>query len=710
MKNKFTLIFIFLVFLKIFLLIGYPILAEGYAQEDDRLYIKYAHNMGMGQWLGPFNNWTLAKGMFFSFWLLLLDYSGIPYLIGIFSFYALAIYYFYKAISDFVKVKWALYVFTIIMLFNPYVEYINRVVREGIYASLTIIIVAALLHIIRRAQMKKPFVLSSIICGISLGCFWNTREEGVWILPILVLGICYLTFYFRIQKGYHFTKMLKLMRSLAFIPFFAISITALIAGLNYKYYNTFTTVDFKSKNYQSAYASLNRVKNLNPTCRTVPVNKETRELIYKVSPTFKILSTQLENPKYAYLGFGCSHYECSCKDYAGGWFMWAFRLAVAQNGFYNDGPTAESFFLKISQEIDLACENELLDCYEKNNSLIPNLIDGDYHSIYRAMLLGVNDLQKGYRNLPIWKNSSGSDEDLKLFRKLTNTSENEITRLYQPSKFTITKLNIFTKIKGLYDFMLFPILYFINLIVLFMIPVLLYKYRKIDITLFLYLGVLSIITVRLLILSIIHATSFPGVSLMYISPLFSFTPMLALCGISLVATHSSSIRSYLMNSKIQVIFAVLLIGICIPLSRGMQDMNSWTPEIIEGYKIKDVGTDYVIDAANGILLSDYKKIIEVESETLIIEGWAIDKIAQNIPKTIFVEIDGQLIKAENQTIKRADLASINSLYVNSGYKLIIPLKNIKKGIHTIRLMILEHTGEEIFQPQESKSIIIKLLK
>lgn len=61
-------LFIFMVSLfliKQFLVQGIPLFAHSGAGHDDRLMVDMADSLLKGQWLGPYHEKTLAKGLFF---------------------------------------------------------------------------------------------------------------------------------------------------------------------------------------------------------------------------------------------------------------------------------------------------------------------------------------------------------------------------------------------------------------------------------------------------------------------------------------------------------------------------------------------------------------------------------------------------------------------------------------------------------------------
>ena len=136
------------------------------------------------------------------------------------------------------------------------------------------------------------------------------------------------------------------------------------------YYGVFTTVEFRSSDFLSAYGALSRVKHERWKLYT-PVPRETRERIYQISPAFAELKSSLEGD----VGKGWTRMSCEqvsvCDDVSTGFFMWALRDAVAGAGHYASGKSAANYYRRMAEEINNACESGRLDCEKKRASMMP---------------------------------------------------------------------------------------------------------------------------------------------------------------------------------------------------------------------------------------------------------------------------------------------------------------------------------------------------
>jgi hypothetical protein len=191
-----------------------------------------------------------------------------------------------------------------------------------------------------------------------------------------------------------------------------------VAGINKIYYGVFTTLEMKSRSFLSAYGAMLRVKHAHWQ-PYIPVPKETRERIYKISPAFAELRPFLEGD----MGKGWAVHGCKslsiCEDIASGWFMWAMRDAVAAAGHYTSAKSALSYYRRVATEINTACAERKLDCFAKRTSLMP-----PWHSEYIRPLLDTAVhaamFLSRFENFSAKSSPSvGSEESLVLFRDLT---------------------------------------------------------------------------------------------------------------------------------------------------------------------------------------------------------------------------------------------------------------------------------------------------
>jgi len=365
------LLIIFFSLVKLFLLTGQHLFAIGYAKHDDALFINIAYNLLRLDWLGPYNNLTLAKGPGYPIYIAFNYILGLPLLLSQNILYVLACVILIIALKPlFLKNYFWLLIIYLIVLFNPasFSEQNLRVLREGIYPALSLLIIAFSIGIlVRRNKKINNFIVWIIGLSIVLPIFWLTREEGVWIMPFLVSIILITGFNIWKIKGGKWKRKLKLLIIPFVVLFFSIFT---VSSINYYKYGIFSTVEFNNPYFLEAYGSLTRVKDIEWE-RYLPVSREKMERIYEVSPSFRELQPSFDGENgnmwaniSSVLKFNNSN------EIGGGWFMWAFRDAVEAAGYYKDGKSAVNYYKKLSNEIDMACKQKELDCFRKRKTMM----------------------------------------------------------------------------------------------------------------------------------------------------------------------------------------------------------------------------------------------------------------------------------------------------------------------------------------------------
>ncbi len=413
---------IVLSFIKLWLIKGQPLNAIGYAAHDDRLFVSLAINILQGEWLGAYNSMTLAKGCFYPIWLAFVFISNIPLLFFQHLLYIFAVTVLINAIKPFFANKPAfLLILFGVLLFNPatYAQMSLRVIREGIYPSLSLLVVATSIGVLARYRSKNTcFVAWLFYLGLSLSAFWLTREEGIWILPFVFLML-----------GWTAVKLLRLNFSgrffrfgLCLTPFVVLSLALLtVSTVNRICYGAFTTVEFKNRHFLDAYGALNRVKPEQAISR-VPVTKETRTRIYPFSPAFQELKPYLEGnlgEKWATISSRV-YPELKGKEIAGGWFMWALREAVDDAGYCSSAGKAMAFYSRLADEINAACDRGDLASFPKRSSMMP-VWQSEFN---RPLLHAIENVAKfliTFRAInPEPPNSKGTESQMVLFRDFTH--------------------------------------------------------------------------------------------------------------------------------------------------------------------------------------------------------------------------------------------------------------------------------------------------
>lgn len=351
-----------------------PLFAVGDSPHDCQLFISLANNIGNGNWLGGYTQFTLMKGCMYPLWLAFVNILGLPLLFAQHVLYAAVCVFLLMLVIEHVKSAWVVVLMLAILLFNPAVaetSSISQVLRSGISPALTLGIVAGFIGLYNtRSGSKIQMTTWALLGGVSLAAFWLNREEGIWMLPFVIPVWCHLLYLVWKQE-----KTIKTFRILAvFTPgiVFAACLWT-VCGINYAYYGIFTTCEFKHSTFKDAYGALVRVE---PQVRKrfVPVSKESREMIYKESPAFAELRPFLDGP----LGAGWSSFRSAGSteqpgnlEIEGGWFMWLLRDAVREAGHAKTGADAMRYYRTLADEINTACDQGRLPARGNRSGFVP---------------------------------------------------------------------------------------------------------------------------------------------------------------------------------------------------------------------------------------------------------------------------------------------------------------------------------------------------
>ena len=328
---------------------------------DEGLFVRQALQISSGNWLGDFYQLTLFKGPFYPIFLSLAFYSGIRILLFQQMFYVLACLVCLLALIPLFRSPGPLLCLYAILLFNPATlasDGFFRLLREGIYASLTLLVFAGLVGILSRIHGTLRGQLPwSILLGFSYLAFYLTREERIWLTPTLFIALAF-------YVGMLWKKNTKFINWVIIpaIPFL-IGITGVLGVklVNAHYYDAFMVTEYEDAAFTTAYGSLLRV--MPAVWRPlIPVARETRERIYAVSPAFSELSAYLEGPAGKSWQRSGEWFKKEPDEIGGGWFIWAFREAVASQGYYESIDTAREYYNRLSKEINSACDSGVLDC------------------------------------------------------------------------------------------------------------------------------------------------------------------------------------------------------------------------------------------------------------------------------------------------------------------------------------------------------------
>lgn len=344
----------------------FPVTIRSHTFHDDYLFWVNGNHIYNGDWLGPYSQMTLAKGAGFPLFLALNAHLGFPITLSIALFNLVAFYFAgYSLIK--VGVNRIISILAITLaLFNPFL-FPTHIIRDNIYPAATLIVVFSFVQLC--FSQKTRFIFASL-SGLFLGYYWIIREEGIWVIPGLLLLLSIHFFLLIRKKDFSLVKLIAANIGVLTISFL-IFIQA-VSTLNLLHYKFYGTVDFKEEYYKK---SVNILNSIEPKQRIshIPVSEEQRKIAYSVSPTFSELKNYFEVTGKGWTQHLCTIYAWTCGDYAAGLFIWAYRDAVAELGYYKSGDSASAFYKRIYTEILEACTKKKIECEENPFGFLPKL-------------------------------------------------------------------------------------------------------------------------------------------------------------------------------------------------------------------------------------------------------------------------------------------------------------------------------------------------
>ena len=345
-----------LTLLKFWLTRGQPVYGLGPAIHDDRLFAELAGHLIRGEWLGPYNQLTLAKGPGFPLFLAANFWLGLPLGLTQQLLYALACALLVRALRPWLRSAAVSFSVYALLLLNPMSfegPSLTRLIRQNLTTPLALLIVAGLIALYaRRHQAFRRQAPWAALAGFSFGLFWLTREEGVWLVPgLIVLGAGLAWSLRRVWR----THLPDAIGSAAFFAGTALAPILTVCSLNLAAYGWFGTVEFRAPEFQAAYGALLRLEQKPVLTPAVAVSQQMREAAYAASPACAGLRSALEGPVGEHWADHAS-FGPGTREIRGGWFMWALRDAVAVSGHAPNAGEALRYYQRIADELNAAAE------------------------------------------------------------------------------------------------------------------------------------------------------------------------------------------------------------------------------------------------------------------------------------------------------------------------------------------------------------------
>ena len=423
-----TSIYVFLVLVRITISNKLPCFLLPETPHDDGWVLDKAKHILRGQWLGPYDHFTLIKGVFSP---LLLAFSGC---IGVsFSFlntaiYCLACFVFVMAVRPFIKNNWLHILCFVILLFNPISLALHtgqRVYRCGIGQWEIVIIFGSIIAILLRRNDGWVSLLKwAILCGITLGVFFLTREDGAWIYPFVLGAFCLISIMLICEKK-SYKKEIVVISLILVLPF---SLRTAVSLLNYGYYGVRIVNDRTDGFYSKVAGDLNVItpnadddklyRSHEYKDYYITIYNSTMEKAFAASPTLNSVAENLRDSIRAWANTSqiCFGFNKKTGQPSTDHMLWALRDGVKAAGFYDSLTKSEEFFAKVHNELQASFRNGSL---KKRGLLISPLIaplqKGDLFKSLQLMPWALIDILKFKNVSAAVAPSKGSKSSLKEF-------------------------------------------------------------------------------------------------------------------------------------------------------------------------------------------------------------------------------------------------------------------------------------------------------
>lgn len=364
-------------------------MAINHAPHDDSLFLKLADSLRQGAWLGPYDNLTLAKGPAYPVALALISSAQLPLTPTEQLIYLTAASVCALLTHRLTGSRWLALVLFAVLALNPVMwsPHLARTIRDGFYTSMSLLLVSvmawlALVEMQRGRGIPTLFMAFAVVLvGAVAGVFWLTRQEGVWLVPSLLLIAAAAAWIHFSEQGALTARLDRAARTARLLApralLFGAGLALVLGGTaatNAAVYGLPIVNDFTDGSFPAAYGAMARIEHDVPE-RYVPVPRSARQAAYEVSASAAKLEPYLEGD----LGARWTVVSCGggpavardCDEMTGAFFVWALRDAVAEAGHWDSLPESQRFLRDMADEINSACDEGRIYCGAPRSGVTP---------------------------------------------------------------------------------------------------------------------------------------------------------------------------------------------------------------------------------------------------------------------------------------------------------------------------------------------------
>lgn len=348
------LCFIFAI-MKLTLISGEEIIARNQPYDDLWQILAAAR----GYWFGGYSNTTLVHLPVYPLWIAATYFTGVPLRISIELLFLISAALFVLSLAKSgIHLGVCLAAYCLIIFHPVSFQLFNYTLTDTLYAPLLLLSLSGII-IMWVTHEDTRFIKYAIATGIAFSLLWNLRKENILIVGLFLLMTLLSIFVLR-QEGRNLKYFWKQFSVFILIPAAIIVVFSFsIKVMNFMKFGLFVSTEMNAPGYLSAYKALLRIKPVK-SIRFVPVPKNVREAAYSVSPAFKELQPYFEGD-FGYAAASETRKHMGIEgEIAAGWFYWSLRDAVSLAGHYSSAQEAETYYKRVSNEINTAIDDERL--------------------------------------------------------------------------------------------------------------------------------------------------------------------------------------------------------------------------------------------------------------------------------------------------------------------------------------------------------------
>ncbi len=357
------------------------------APYDDRLMVTMSESLLAGNWIGPYGDTTLVKGIGFPLYLLIGRVLGVSYLHLTEFCYSLSCIVFVWATRELLPRRWMRMALFCVLLFAPVMasqECVQRIYRCSITPMFVLLIFGSLIRITHIAMKGERSVIMlpwAVTAGLSIAVLWHSREDGFWLLPAAA-AFALVTIFYCVRCR---AQAWPVGIAAACVPLAILMATIVgISSTNNAWYGQNMTTEMAGGNFPRAIKAIYSVdreegeEDLGPA---VAVTAEMLQRCINESPTLKSIEDDIwfvwkkwHGPVQPWNELGNNV------------FFWMVRDAALHAGYYETPQKGEAFYGQVADELQAAiAEGRLKGRPTMPSALMPPFKPGSMPGYLKAV-------------------------------------------------------------------------------------------------------------------------------------------------------------------------------------------------------------------------------------------------------------------------------------------------------------------------------------